>query len=57
MKTVALQKNMSNADIARAIGTQKPRISEVMYGVIPGTKYRAAIEQALGASPPADIVS
>jgi predicted XRE-type DNA-binding protein len=57
MKTVALQRNMSVTDIARAVGTQRPRISEVMYGVIPGTKYRAAIEKALGASPPADIAS
>lgn len=57
VKLMAIEKNISMNELASTIGTTPERISEIVYGVIPGNKYRSQIEKALGAVPPADIAS
>ena len=55
MKITLMDKNMTASDLAEKAGMRKQRVSDVMYGVFPGIKYRPKIEKALGAKPPANI--
>lgn len=57
IKIALIEKNMKSTDLANALGSTRQRVSEILYGVIPGTRYHAKIKSLLGVEPPADTHS
>lgn len=55
IKIALIEKNMKSTDLADALGSTRQRVSEILYGVIPGTRYQAQIKSLLGVDPPAEV--
>lgn len=57
VKMLLIDKDMTLSQLAETVGVDVQYLSKMMYGYYPGHKYRAKVETALGATPPANIAS
>jgi ribosome-binding protein aMBF1 (putative translation factor) len=55
IKIKLIERDMTARQLAQEIGAKPQRLNEIMYGLMPGTKYRPDIEKVLGAKPPARV--